>query len=162
MSAAAVADFKGEGGDPRLPHVDSDDLVADGYVRPQHRLLHDPNVTFEEYHHYALKTRADEDLLRKKESDMLPKTRLIDLIIPPKSGPGAVHPDGTVQVSDPHNKKNGDERNLSVSGNYAHRNVRMEISDEEWKNASRMLRTATTAACFYLITTDILGPFGVG
>ncbi|KAJ7269016.1 putative amino acid transporter [Mycena rebaudengoi] len=35
------------------------------------------------------------------------------------------------------------------------------ISDEEWTNASRALRTATRGAAFYLITTDILGPFGL-
>jgi amino acid permease len=35
------------------------------------------------------------------------------------------------------------------------------ISDEEWANASRALRSATRGAAFYLITTDILGPFGL-
>jgi hypothetical protein len=38
----------------------------------------------------------------------------------------------------------------------------MTITDEEWTNASRALRTATRGAIFYLITTDILGPFGLG
>ena len=38
----------------------------------------------------------------------------------------------------------------------------MSITDVEWTNASRAFRTATWAACFYLITTDILGPFGIG
>ena len=38
----------------------------------------------------------------------------------------------------------------------------MVISDEEWINASRAARTATWAAVFYLITTDILGPFSTG
>ena len=38
----------------------------------------------------------------------------------------------------------------------------MSITEAEWTNASRAFRTATWAACFYLITTDILGPFGVG
>jgi hypothetical protein len=35
------------------------------------------------------------------------------------------------------------------------------ISDEEWMTAQRALRQASGAACFYLITTDILGPFGL-
>ena len=35
------------------------------------------------------------------------------------------------------------------------------ISDEEWMNAERAVRQASGAACFYLITTDILGPFGL-
>ncbi|KXL46487.1 MAG: hypothetical protein FE78DRAFT_146064 [Acidomyces sp. 'richmondensis'] len=35
------------------------------------------------------------------------------------------------------------------------------VSDEEWQVASRAARTATWGAIFYLITTDILGPFSV-
>jgi hypothetical protein len=35
------------------------------------------------------------------------------------------------------------------------------VSDDEWTNASRAGRTATWGAVFYLITTDILGPFSV-
>jgi hypothetical protein len=38
----------------------------------------------------------------------------------------------------------------------------LSITEAEWTNASRAFRTATWAACFYLITTDILGPFGIG
>jgi hypothetical protein len=35
------------------------------------------------------------------------------------------------------------------------------VSDEEWAVASRAARTATWGAVFYLITTDILGPYSV-
>jgi hypothetical protein len=35
------------------------------------------------------------------------------------------------------------------------------ISDDEWVTASRAIRTATWLSVFYLITTDILGPYGV-
>jgi len=38
---------------------------------------------------------------------------------------------------------------------------RLDVTDEEWQNSSRALRTASWAAIFYLITTDILGPFNV-
>lgn len=38
---------------------------------------------------------------------------------------------------------------------------RMDVSDEEWINANRAVRQASGAAAFYLITTDILGPFGL-
>jgi len=37
----------------------------------------------------------------------------------------------------------------------------VSVSVEEWSSASRALRTATWGAVFYLITTDILGPFSV-
>lgn len=36
------------------------------------------------------------------------------------------------------------------------------MSDEEWTNASRAFRTATAGSAFYLITVDILGPYGIG
>lgn len=35
----------------------------------------------------------------------------------------------------------------------------MRVSEAEWKNASRAVRTAGWSSVFYLITTDILGPF---
>jgi hypothetical protein len=37
----------------------------------------------------------------------------------------------------------------------------MHVAEEEWVQASRALRTATWGAVFYLITTDILGPYSV-
>lgn len=51
---------------------------------------------------------------------------------------------------------------LASDLNYSSRANRVDISDEEWSNASRAFRTASSGACFYLITTDILGPYGVG
>jgi hypothetical protein len=60
--------------------------------------------------------------------------------------------------------REGGEENIPSKG----RNIqdlesadRLAISDDEWTNASRAVRTATWAAIFYLITTDILGPFNV-
>ena len=35
------------------------------------------------------------------------------------------------------------------------------IADEEWHHASRALKTAGWGALFYLITTDVLGPYTV-
>lgn len=35
------------------------------------------------------------------------------------------------------------------------------VSDGEWHNAQRAARTAGWAAVFYLITTDVLGPYTV-
>ena len=35
------------------------------------------------------------------------------------------------------------------------------ITEDEWYNAQRAVRTATWGSVFYLITTDILGPFSV-
>jgi hypothetical protein len=152
MEAVPLGNIKGEGDDPRIPS-----LNVPGYVRPQERLLHDPNVSFEEYHHYALKTRAEENDIDRNDPSR-GKVRLIDILFPPKRGPGI---ECQVPVA-PESPPDEEKRRSSVNANLAVQATRAVITDEEWKNASRALRTATWAACFYLITTDILGPFGVG
>jgi hypothetical protein len=35
------------------------------------------------------------------------------------------------------------------------------VSQEEWDQASRACRTATWSAVFYLVTTNIMGPYSV-
>lgn len=114
-----------------------------GYIKPQVRKLHDPDVTFEEYHYFAIRTREGEASLPK------PKTRWREVILrkKPEAGVGEQEHVGDVVSSD---------LNFSNPAN------RQEITDEEWTNASRAFRTASAGACFYLITTDILGPYGVG
>ncbi|KAJ7785066.1 putative amino acid transporter [Mycena maculata] len=130
-----------DGGDPRLQHEKSDEKVdtdtreanspARGDIHPHARGLHSPDVTFEEYYYYAQLTRAEED----SQPVTGYETTLFSLVFPSKSEGGVV-------------------REKSSSGNAV-------ISDEEWADASRALRTATRGAAFYLITTDILGPFGL-
>ncbi|KAJ7339932.1 putative amino acid transporter [Mycena albidolilacea] len=138
---AQPANLALEGGDPRLQHekinekVDADTpspaSPARGGIPPHARGLHDPDITFEEYYYYAQLTRAEED----SQTVTGYETNLLSLVFPPKSQGGVVKEKSA--SSDP------------------------VISDEEWTNASRALRTATRGAAFYLITTDILGPFGL-
>ncbi|KAI1743939.1 transmembrane amino acid transporter protein-domain-containing protein [Xylaria scruposa] len=45
--------------------------------------------------------------------------------------------------------------------NHAEASSGQLVTDEEWVNASRAFRTASWGAVFYLITTDVLGPFAV-
>ncbi|KAL2201776.1 putative amino acid transporter [Sarocladium strictum] len=113
------------------------------HTRPQARKLHDKNVSFEEYYYYAQKTRAEEDLQpqTKREQSWL------SILFPSKNSSGVAQVDSH---GDSHKGKN-----------LADPRVRANISDEEWANASRALRTASRGAIFYLITTDILGPFGL-
>ncbi|CAK7224036.1 hypothetical protein SBRCBS47491_005412 [Sporothrix bragantina] len=99
---------------------------------------HDPNISFEQYHYYALQTRAEEDAQPKTGYE----TTIWSLFFPSKS-------DGGVKRAEPSEKRDGEHAG------------RVVVSDEEWTNASRALRTATRGAVFYLITTDILGPFGL-
>ncbi|KAJ5913617.1 hypothetical protein N7504_002500 [Penicillium tannophilum] len=135
-------------GDPRLHEkereiIDNLAVQSPGTgIRPQHRKLHDTSVTFEEYYHYAQLTRAEE------EESTTPETGVLSIIFPSKS-------DGGVQQSTDGNQKDAGALNISDPA------TRMTISDLEWTNASRALRTATRGAIFYLITTDILGPFGL-
>ena len=111
-------------------------------IKPRARLLHDPAVTFEEYQYYARRTREDE---KHFES---PKLRWREII---------------------NRRTNNDAHQIDAGAdgivpevNFANEKNRLQITDEEWTNASRAMRTASSGAAFYLITTDILGPYGVG
>ena len=147
--ATAVGHLSADVGDPRL----SSERVEQSYVQPQHRKPHDPTVTFEEYHHYANITRAEEDSLSKKD---LGDTTFFSLILPSKSNKGdVVHsrpPAGNGEKAGSGEEKipanhDANIHNLDVSD-------RLNVTDDEWTNASRALRTATWAAVFYLITTE--------
>lgn len=126
--------------------------VASTHIRPQARKLHDPDVLFEEYHHYALQTREEERNLPA------PKTKWRDIILRKK-------PDN--EVAEHSDTSNGDgagdpEKKFADSVgnvNFSNQERRLEITDQEWSDASRAFRTASWGACFYLITTDILGPY---
>ncbi|RFU32356.1 hypothetical protein B7463_g4002, partial [Scytalidium lignicola] len=113
---------------------------AGAYIKPQWRKPHDPDVTFEEYHYYAQRTREEEKSLES------PSLNWREIVLRKKQG----HEDSDATVT-----------HLTATDFTSHEN-RLEISDEEWTNASRAFRTASWGACFYLITTDILGPYGVG
>ncbi|KAF7886288.1 hypothetical protein EAF00_010391 [Botryotinia globosa] len=154
---SALADSAGE------PQVDAENTnaVASAYVQPQHRKFHDSSVTFEEYHYYAGLARAEEDASTNND---IGDTTLFSLIVPPKNlkGQAPINSSPVAEKSNEVNAENGAE-NIA-----AERNVhdmshgdRSTITNDEWTNASRALRTATWSSVFYLITTDILGPFGV-
>ena len=109
-------------------------------IPPRLRRLHDSKVSFQEYQHYASLTREEQENL---PAPKVGKNFLAYLIpnLQRETGPMEATHGPDVNTSDPEKRKS--------------------ISDEEWLNASRALRTATAGAVFYLITTDILGPFGL-
>ncbi|CZS88641.1 related to neutral amino acid permease [Rhynchosporium graminicola] len=152
--ATALGLMAGHGGDPRL-HSDPSDT---SYIKPQHRSPHDHTVSFEEYIYHAKLARAEEDTLAK--NDVKEKTTFKSLILPSKNTKGDVVHSTQVHL-------NNDEKSSPSNGGVDKRIRDVEpvdrhtISDDEWKNASRAVRTASWSAVFYLITTDILGPFGV-
>ncbi|KAJ5432727.1 uncharacterized protein N7458_011883 [Penicillium daleae] len=120
--------------------VPSQQVAFNTLIKPQAREPYDPTVTFEEYSFYAQKTRAEELTL---ESPVLN----IRCVLAGKR--------------DGHDQANQITTHLTAS-DFTHRERRLMITDEEWTNASRALRSASWGACFFLITTDILGPYSTG
>ena len=104
-------------------------------------------MPFEEYYYYAQQTREEQRNLEEKKSNwrqiMFGKKQPHDI---GEETNGATH----------------DPTKDHVETNFAKKDNRIQISDEEWANASRAFRTAGWGAAFYLITTDIIGPYGVG
>ena len=152
--ATALGQLSADGGDPRL----SSERVEQSYVRPQHRKPHDPTITFEEYHHYANLARAEEDSLSKKD---LGDTTFFSLILPSKNLKGdVVH--SSPPAGNGEKAENGEEKIPATHDHNAHNldaSERLHVTDDEWTNASRALRTATWAAIFYLITTEYVFPW---
>jgi hypothetical protein len=110
-------------------------------IKPQARKLHDAAVFFEEYHYYALQTREEERNLPA------PKTNWREILLRKKPAHD-VGADGNVSNG------SGDEEKHDLHNlNLAKKENRLEISDQEWSDASRAFRTASWGACFYLITT---------
>ena len=159
----------GAADDPRLEH---NGLDATSYPNGVNQKLHDPSVTIEEYMYWAKLTRADEYRLYGPDSDYQavdgPTTRFVKEKILRKPVAQREIPAPRLSISaqgEPQiegkamgeSKEASDSKDSSVRGPDS-----MVITDEEWINASRAARTATWAAVFYLITTDILGPFSTG
>jgi hypothetical protein len=149
--AVNMANLALDGGDPRL-----DDGIGEGtpsYIGPQIRKAHDPSVAFEEYQYYAKLTRADQDALYGPNVPVL-----IGVPVP-----GVREADSSLSSSKLSAEKTHEENALRHRKN-PHDTIHTDhagVSSEEWATASRAVRTATWLSIFYLITTDILGPFGV-
>ncbi|TVY42532.1 N amino acid transport system protein [Lachnellula subtilissima] len=141
--------------DPRNP---DHPVVAAGKHPIETELLkasHDHTVTFEEYAYYAAFTRAEEKEANERHVAAAgPKT--IKSVIMSRFSKGTQEPTNTPPESLSTGEKNGlDEKTMTPDRNLGN------VTDSEWKNASRAVRTAGWSSVFYLITTDILGPFSV-
>ena len=114
-------------------------------TRPAIRKLHDPSVTIEEYMHYAAITRADDRNHIDTHTDDVLKVAGFKSLNPfaKKREPAVAT---TTELSDKATAES------SPDGRFV-------ITEEEYIQASRAVRTATWGAVFFLITTDILGPF---
>lgn len=109
--------------------------TANAYIKPQYRPPHDPTITFEEYHHYALKTRDKELALES------PKLNWREWFSRRKHAAETDAPVGGVVSSTPITRP-GEKGPADAEQSH-----RVDITDEEWENASRALRTASAGAC---------------
>lgn len=128
-----------------------------GDVRPID--LHDPNVSFEEYMYYASITRAEEKIANEEyvraQGPKSVKSVLMGRFS--KGDHSAQLPPSPPATDSPANEK---EMGLGEKGgDVTPTGNNMQVTPAEWKQASRALRTCGWGSIFYLITTDILGPF---
>lgn len=98
-------------------------VTRGSYFPPSQRKIHDSDVTFEEYHYYAQRTREEQKLLEA------PQWQWKKVFSSKKKDAHAV-----------------DEKHETPS------NTGAVITEEEWTNASRSFRTASWGAVFYLVS----------
>ncbi|KAF7953859.1 uncharacterized protein EAE97_001258 [Botrytis byssoidea] len=152
-----MANLALEGGDPRDPHHPmTGDAKATELALPS---IHDPSITFEEYVYWAEITRAEEKIANERfVAAQGPRNWKSTITNRFSTGKGAKDsfdtPPTTTLAS---NEKDGLDEKSAVPGGP----VQSAVSEAEWKTASRAVRTAGWSGVFYLITTDILGPFSV-
>jgi hypothetical protein len=146
----ATAGTMKTGSDPRTSLQESREM--------EHVNLHDPNVPFEGYMYYASITRAEEKVNNEAfVAATGPKTLKSIILGRFSKGENAqiVAAPASPQ-SEPTEKEIGfGDRETSPDL------ANPTVTPEEWKRASRALRTCGWGSVFYLITTDILGPFSV-
>ncbi|GAB7363018.1 hypothetical protein MBLNU230_g3312t1 [Neophaeotheca triangularis] len=161
------------------------------YRKNRSAQIYDPAISFEEYHYFASIEREYEKTLpadkglssvwktmigylkgrREAEKDRTIRTGQIISMPEAESEPERNADEADSQKSSKE-KYGRDEENRSGPAQSSKENFGKDeanrvnsasppVSDEEWHTASRAARTATWGAVFYLITTDILGPFSV-
>lgn len=124
------------------------------YSRTAMKKTHDPSITIEEYFHYA-------KLTREREARLPIVSHPIKKVLGFGKKDEIVATDGRrMSVNMPSTEPTLDEKK-TASGNSSPPNDFAVVTDEEWAQAARAARTATWGAIFYLITTDVLGPYSV-
>ena len=113
-----------------------------GFSIERAHVHNDPEVLFEEYLHYSKLTRAEEHAYEGNHINRKDPWSLGG-IIKNRFSKGHVHEVNAVV----------DRGTITTTHNNA-----TTVTDLEWRQASRALRTASWGSVFFLITTDILGP----
>ena len=140
-----------DGGDPRLSR-EGGKVAADvtaNLTLEQLNNLFDPKVTFEEYLYYASITRAHEaNLSEDKGIRIFPEFRRFKT--------PATDQSLELNLTIPSTSVDTTSKGLASTPSNT-----VTVSTAEWEMAHRAGRSATWGAVFYLITTDILGPYTV-
>ncbi len=127
--------------------------------------IHDRSVAFEEYIYYAKITRAEEKISNERYVAAVgPKTFKSVLKNRFSKGTTGFSPhDGDDNSNSPTeaNPASGEKSGFNDEKGVVPQQNLGGVSDSDWHNASRAVRTAGWSGIFYLITTDILGPFSV-
>lgn len=141
-------------GDPRMSA--SGPGIAE-LPTPVLRNLHDPSVTIEEYFYWAKITREQQ---RGIPTIKTPARKFLSFGKRDAVSSSIVGSDPTKPGHS--NKGLGTATDEKTSDSEAPAVVRpAAVTEEEWIQASRAARTATWGSIFYLITTDVLGPYSV-
>lgn len=134
------------------------------FIPPSQRKTYDPDVSFEEYQHYAKLTRQQEEEDHKSGEA---KPSFLQSVF--RRGPAPAPPEhrNSIQSQNTLHSPNGSSSEKAVEADLANGNGKTErrlsrnsghmvITNDEWQNASRAFRTASWGAGFYLITTGRL------
>ncbi|KAK3669944.1 hypothetical protein LTR78_010195 [Recurvomyces mirabilis] len=147
-------------------HEAHDGQMPDPSTQRRGSLMYtDSSIMFEEYHYYAKKSREYEKTLPNigGAGGLLniflgKKQQKVDVGISPS--PSHDSKDGTTPASDHGiNEKAPHVDPAASTVSSAH--DQYGVTPDEYYNAQRAVRTATWGSVFYLITTDILGPYSV-
>jgi len=151
MAAQTLAGMRGPV-DVREPDMDPVSASAQALDAHGHNIYLDSSISFEAYHFWAERAREEEKHFEtesvatqfKKLFSREKKQQQQQLVLPDDSAPIATaEKDGSSPAPDKDSE------------------ARFGITAGEWEHANRAARTATWTTIFYLITTDILGPYAV-
>lgn len=131
-------------------HQDVGQQHSATFIPPSARKAYDKDVTFEEYIHYATKTRAEE---KERLPNVDKSGGLLDQFKEKvlRRGSATTAVAASTNGSDSPNEKDAPRRQSRL-----HDDGRAVITDDEWRNASRMMRTAS---CEYHSPDQILYSF---
>jgi len=127
----------------------------------------DSSITFEDYHYWAGISRNEERSFAAVNAGlggvwkmMLGKSNETKYISGTTASEPAAVPSTAIDEKDLSDTDKAGEKG-SPPDYSAATESRYGITDTEWDRAQRALRNATWGSVFYLITTDILGPYSV-